>query len=197
MRKVIVALLMVGLMASSASAVVVKLFKLSGSATAYAGAPRTGLPTTAYVAIDASGNGNIVWYWTAGAVRYRSDVLNYEVGIEGSLNNLQDNYTDVYQDVVVGGVLTQEKYADWDMVGTGVGSSLIPNSLSGVIYSEVYDSFSGEYLGFGYGTCRAFAYKTLSGATDNALSAMTAIALDLQAWGYTLLEGTARLYQVR
>ena len=197
MKKLIVALLVVGLVASVASADVVKLFKMSSATTVYIGSPRSNLPATAYVAIDENGWGYCVFYWTQGGVKYMSDVWEYYVYWYGSLLNLQDNYTWVYQDIYAadGVTLLLEKYADWDMCGRGTGVGLIPSSFGGVCYSEVYDSVASEYLGWGLGTSRATAYKTLNGATDNAFDVINAVASDLQGAGYTILGGLSALYQ--
>ena len=197
MKKLIVALLVVGLVASVASADVVKLFKMSSSTTFYVGAPRSNLPATAYVAIDENGVGYCVFYWTQGGVKYMSDVLDFYVGISGSLLNLQYEYTWVYSDTYAADGVTylSYKWADWDLVGRGTGVGLVPSSLSGTCDSGVYDMIASADLGFGIGTSRASAYKTLNGATDNALDAINAVASDLQGKGYTILGGLSALYQ--
>ena len=197
MKKLIVALLVVGLVASVASADVVKLFKMSSSTSVYAGSPRTSLPTTAYLAIDENGVGYVVWYWTQGGVKYMSDVWDISMSIDGALLNLQWNYPWVYQDIYAadGVTILRENYAWWDLIGRGTGVGLVPSSFAGYNYSEVYDMVALDYLGFGFGPDRATAYKTLNGATDNALDAINAVASDLQGKGYTILSGLSALYQ--
>ena len=196
MKRLMMVLLVLGLAAGVATADVTKLFKMSGATTAYVGAPRSNLPATGYVAIDEFGNGYVVFYWTQGGVKYMSDVLDFYVSIYGALLNLQWDDTWVYQDIYAadGVTLLQEKYADWDLVGRGTGVGLVPSSFAGYLYSEVYDSVAADDLGFGLGTSRASAYKTLSGATDNAFSAISAVASDLQGVGYTILTGLSALY---
>ena len=202
MKKVmfVVALLVIGLMAFEAQADIVKLLKVSGTTSPYIGSPKTLLPSTAYVtfgydAVADAFDSWVVYYWTEGGQKWFSgpwqsamlpwgNVARWTVGFTASrvwvnLGNPADPIGNRVASVT------------WGLIGTGTGLGGIPSSMTGMINQQpggfgdgVMSLVSGDFIGGGFGTARANAYKTLDSAAATAAFAAVDITTELLGKGY-------------
>lgn len=202
--KNIVVALLVGSMVATGSLAdsigsVTKLYKLTGSlTTGYAGDVKSGLPKTAHIAVDEAGNAYILWYWTKSGQKFMSEPMEFSSDTYGDNSELYWWDIDLWQDAEEEITLTpnedQTAYGELLLAGKGGGDGSLPGSMSGSYYNEAYDNDGEEYLGYGYGTCSAIVYKTLTGESDNAWDAINGVAFKLMMSGYSIPENGTEVY---
>ena len=189
MKKVLLAMLVIGLVAGVASADITKLFKLSGTTTVVYGTPRANMPATGYLAIDEFDNVYVVWYWTQNGTRW---VAPYNVAMKtsriGAVGQILEIWDTFWKDFYTPDLATWlgDSYAYWDLAGSGTGIGLVPSSMKGVGDNGYYNDILGVDTSWGYHTCSASSYKTLTDVTATAQGAADAIIAELIAKGYTV-----------
>ena len=191
MRKVLFALGVCLFLVSLASADTTRLYRLSGSTSSYFGAPRSGLPSTGYLAIDANGNASVVWYWTERGRRYVNQPLSIGTSSSGTGNGMVNLSYCFFRDYYVEENLVATGSAEWRLTGAWLNLGLPPSSLSGNGSSEYWNALlegglidGGLTTGRGYHSARATGYKLLTGVSDTAASAAIQLFDQLLASGY-------------